>query len=142
MKESTLKYTNGEVTVLWKPSFCAHSTLCFRGLREVFDPTKRPWINMGGASTERIIEQVQKCPSGALTYTMNVHGVVHERAAATSMLVEPAPNGPLLVHGEVTIRDSHGNETQRSNVTAFCRCGHSRNKPLCDGSHVRVGFRG
>jgi uncharacterized Fe-S cluster protein YjdI len=64
------KYTNGEVTILWKPSKCIHSTICWKGeggLINVFDPRKKPWVNMEGASSDRIIEQVKRCPSGALS---------------------------------------------------------------------------
>lgn len=64
-------YTNGEVTVVWKPAICEHSAICFLGLPGVFDPTKRPWVNLPGAETERIIDQVKKCPSGALSYHLN-----------------------------------------------------------------------
>ena len=71
MPLSTLKYTNGEVTVVWKPDTCIHSKICWTELREVFDPFKRPWVNMEGSTTERIIEQVKKCPSGALSYYLN-----------------------------------------------------------------------
>ncbi len=65
------KYTNGDITITWKPGVCQHSTLCWKGLLQVFNPQKRPWVDMDGASTEQIIEQVGKCPSGALSYTMN-----------------------------------------------------------------------
>jgi len=71
MKEITKKYTNGEVTIVWKPSVCIHSAICFKGLGEVFDPRKRPWITPEHSTTEKIIEQVKKCPSGALTYFLN-----------------------------------------------------------------------
>lgn len=67
----TKKYTNGEVTIVWKPDTCTHSKKCWTGLLEVFDPRKRPWINMDGAETERIVEQVKQCPSGALGFYMN-----------------------------------------------------------------------
>ena len=71
MSQQTHKYSNGEITVVWKPGICQHSTICWKGLIEVFDPRKRPWINMDGATTEQIIEQVKKCPSGALSYFLN-----------------------------------------------------------------------
>lgn len=71
MSISKMKYTNGEVTFVWKPDLCIHSGNCARGLPEVFNPRAKPWINMDGASTEKIIEQVKKCPSGALSYFMN-----------------------------------------------------------------------
>jgi uncharacterized Fe-S cluster protein YjdI len=71
MPKSTHKYTNGEVTIVWKPEVCIHSTLCWKGLIEVFNPKEKPWIKPMGATTERIIEQVRKCPSGALSYFLN-----------------------------------------------------------------------
>jgi len=71
MKAITKKYTNGEVTVVWKPDTCIHSAICFKGLNEVFDPRKRPWITLENSDTEKIIDQVKKCPSGALTFYLN-----------------------------------------------------------------------
>ena len=71
MSKESFKYGNSEVTVVWKPKVCIHSTLCWKGLIEVFDPRVKPWIKMNGASSEKIIEQVKKCPSGALSYFMN-----------------------------------------------------------------------
>jgi uncharacterized Fe-S cluster protein YjdI len=71
MSRETFKYINGEVTVVWKPKVCIHSTVCWKGLIEVFNPKEKPWIKMDGAATERIIEQVRKCPSGALSFFMN-----------------------------------------------------------------------
>lgn len=64
-------YTNGEVTVVWQPKLCQHSGNCVRGLPSVFDYKKRPWVDANGATTEQIINQVNKCPSGALTFIIN-----------------------------------------------------------------------
>ena len=71
MKNIIKKYTNGEVTVTWEPAKCIHSTICFQGLPEVFDPRKRPWVTIEGADTNKIVDQIKECPSGALTYQMN-----------------------------------------------------------------------
>lgn len=71
MKVITKEYTNGEVTVVWKPTLCVHAGLCFRGLGEVFNPAKRPWITPENAPAQKIINQVQRCPSGALTFYLN-----------------------------------------------------------------------
>ena len=71
MDKITKKYSNGDITIVWKPDVCVHSKLCWTELLEVFDPRKRPWIDMTGAETERIIEQVQRCPSGALSFFRN-----------------------------------------------------------------------
>jgi uncharacterized Fe-S cluster protein YjdI len=71
MKEVTKHYSNGEVTVVWKNALCIHSGNCFRGLHEVFHPLQLPWITPERSTTEKIIEQVKQCPSGALSYFMN-----------------------------------------------------------------------
>ena len=71
MSESENTYTNGEITVTWKPGVCIHSAKCVRGLGEVFNVSARSWINMDGSGTDRIIKQVEQCPSGALSYFRN-----------------------------------------------------------------------
>ena len=67
----TKEYTNGEVTVVWKPEICTHSGVCVRGLPQVFQPREKPWVKIDAADTESIIEQVKQCPSGALSHYMN-----------------------------------------------------------------------
>lgn len=144
MKDITTKYTNGEVTIVWKPNVCIHSTICWKGnnaLPEVFKPAERPWIKPEGATTERIIEQVKKCPSGALSYYMNQDAEAPVSTSVESM-VEVMPNGPLLIYGNITVKDIQGNEIRKNKVTAFCRCGDSGNKPYCDGTHTKNNFKG
>ena len=142
MKEGlTRKYTNGEVTVVWKPELCIHSTRCFRGLPAVFDPRKRPWVTMSGAPTSDIIAQVEQCPSGALSILRRAGTDVPAQQPAPAF-VEVMPDGPLLVHGDILVKRTDGTEDRSSMTTAFCRCGSSGRKPYCDGSHRRVGFRG
>jgi len=69
--EKKIKYANEKITVIWKPEFCQHSTRCFTQLPEVFNPLIKKWINPDDASSEKIMEQVKRCPSGALTYIIN-----------------------------------------------------------------------
>lgn len=71
MKEVTKHYTNGEVTIVWKNSLCSHSANCVRGLPEVFNSKTTPWIKPENASSDKLIEQVNRCPSGALSFFMN-----------------------------------------------------------------------
>jgi uncharacterized Fe-S cluster protein YjdI len=71
VSESEKTYSNGEITVIWKPGICIHSGKCVQGLGEVFNVSARPWINIDGASTGRIIKQVEQCPSGALSCVRN-----------------------------------------------------------------------
>lgn len=65
------KYSNGTITVVWQPAECIHAGVCFRSLRRVFDPVRRPWIDLSGAETEEIIDIVERCPSQALTFFWN-----------------------------------------------------------------------
>ena len=63
----TDEYTNGEVTILWKPSLCAHAGVCVKMLPKVYNPKNRPWITPENATSKEIINQVSNCPSGALS---------------------------------------------------------------------------
>ena len=74
MAQTIFKYSNGEVTVIWQPEFCILSSNCVRGLPEVFKPKEKPWITPENSTTEKIIQQVKKCPDGALSYFMNQQG--------------------------------------------------------------------
>ena len=60
-----------------------------------------------------------------------------------SVKVTPLNNGPIRIEGEFEIRDAQGNlfGLAGRTVISLCRCGHSANKPFCDGSHARVGFQ-
>ncbi len=63
----TKEYTNGEVTILWKPEKCVHSGICVKTLPKVYHPQERPWIKIENATSEELIHQIALCPSGALS---------------------------------------------------------------------------
>ena len=67
-REGQRTYDNGEIRVIWRPALCAHSAVCVAGLPEVFRPGARPWIDLAGIPGERIVAQVEQCPSGALSW--------------------------------------------------------------------------
>ncbi len=147
MPQKTFHYTNGEITIEWKPETCIHSTICFKGLGEVFNPQRRPWIEMSHADTEKIKQQIHQCPSGALSYTVNEKEPVlsplpdvKEDVKLTT--IECLKNGPYLVRETITIKKADGTEETRVGSTALCRCGASASKPFCDGSHGKIGFEG
>lgn len=138
--DATREYSNGEITVVWQAAKCVHSGICFAGLARVFNPRRRPWVDLSQASTAAIVAQVNECPSGALSLKAPAPGAA--ASVESERIVEVTPNGPLLVYGNVTVKRADGAETKHHKVTAFCRCGASGNKPYCDGSHRKVGFNG
>lgn len=148
MALETLKYTNNEITVAWKPKACIHSTICWKGLIEVFNPKEKPWVKIHGATTEQIIEQVKKCPSGALSYYFNKEIIADDTAekmiaeSTSNTKIEVSPNGPYLIKTECLIIHADGNEELKTGTVALCRCGASSTKPYCDGSHRKIGFEG
>jgi uncharacterized Fe-S cluster protein YjdI len=157
------QYSNGDITVFWKPSKCIHATTCFRELIEVFNPGRRPWVNMTAAPSRRIIEVVNKCPTQALEWKYNKEMDPEELKSNYTVGEEVTPNtlskdlstenlkdkpvqvnimkdGPIVVEGDFNIIGSEGNELKSMIMTSFCRCGESKNMPYCDGKHRKTGF--
>ena len=140
-QEKIKEYANGDLTVVWKPAKCIHSTICVKTLPQVYDPNAKPWIKAENATVDELKAQIDLCPSGALTYRMAGESTTaFEGPEAINVnLVE---NGPLMVAGSIEITYPDGSKVQREKNTAFCRCGASANKPFCDGAHKKVGFTG
>ncbi|XLS30503.1 (4Fe-4S)-binding protein [Flavobacteriaceae bacterium M23B6Z8] len=65
------EYTNGEITVVWDDSICIHSGNCVKGSPSVFKPRERPWVKIDESTSEAIMNTIDTCPSGALTYYKN-----------------------------------------------------------------------
>lgn len=61
------EYTNGKITIVWKPDLCIHSGICVKTLPKVYNLQERPWIKMENATTQELLAQVAQCPSGALS---------------------------------------------------------------------------
>ena len=66
-----IEYPNAEITIIWQPSLCRHSGICVQMLPQVYYPAERPWIKPFNAATEQLINQINNCPSGALSYKFN-----------------------------------------------------------------------
>lgn len=142
-KEIVKEYTNGDLTVVWKPAKCIHAGICVNTLPQVYDPKAKPWIKAENATIEELQAQINQCPSGALSYYMKgEQPVAAAEATPAATKVEIFANGPLVVHGTLSVTDAEGHTTQKENRTFFCRCGQSANKPYCDGTHKKVGFEG
>ncbi len=137
-KKKTREYTNGELTIVWEPGICSHSEVCINCLPEVYNPYGKPWITIEKATTEQLKEQLNKCPSGALSYYINAEGSKSEPIATK---IKVMPNGPLIITGSIEITDGNGN-TEIKTKASFCRCGASAKQPYCDGTHKKIGFKG
>ncbi|MBS1664450.1 MAG: (4Fe-4S)-binding protein [Bacteroidetes bacterium] len=77
MAEIVKKYKKGDLTIVWKPGVCIHSTVCWKaatGLPAVFNPFEKPWIKVDNATEEELMAQIKKCPSGALSFYVGEEG--------------------------------------------------------------------
>jgi len=138
-KEIVKEYKNGDLTVIWKPTKCIHAAECVNRLPNVYNPNDKPWIKVENASIEELKEQIEACPSGALTYDFRGS---NNNDGQNEIEIKVLENGPLLVSGNLNIKKPDGSNEVKSNSTAFCRCGASNNKPYCDGNHKDINFIG
>jgi hypothetical protein len=108
-----------------------------RGLAKVFQHGRKPWIEPDHARAEQVAEVIHRCPSGALRYT-------HKGTAGPNHAHPPGirvrKDGPYEIRGGVPLRTSFWMEHASRQIYTLCRCGASRNKPFCDGSHGRIKF--
>lgn len=130
-------YTGKKIVIHDNRSICAHAGYCTDGLAAVFRYGKQPWIDPDGADVEAIAETVRKCPSGALSYSLQDAGQ-DQPGEAPSITV--TGNGPYAVKGPVALAGVAFGEGASKTRYTLCRCGGSRNKPFCDGTHHSTGF--
>lgn len=130
-------YRGRRITVHDNRRMCAHAGYCTDGLPAVFKYGNEPWIDPDGAEVEAIIDRVHACPSGALSYSIDgVPSPAHSQPPAITV----TKNGPYAVAGDIALEgDSRGQESSAGHFT-LCRCGDSKNKPYCDGSHWQAAF--
>jgi uncharacterized Fe-S cluster protein YjdI len=131
------EYSNEEIVVCWNPDLCIHAQECIKGLPQVFNRESRPWVNIKGADSEEIMKVIDRCPSGALSYRIVKKAGESEKTFAQIKVMK---NGPLLVEGSCALLDKTGKEIASNGHFALCRCGGSKNKPFCDGTHIKIGF--
>lgn len=162
MESGERKYKNKDITVYWKPSSCIHASACTSGLPEVFDPDKRPWVNMEGSETDKIIKVVDRCPVDALTWKWNDEeknrdiGPEHPNHiknmrrslmekddidSSRTATINLMDDGPFVINGGFFLERENGTRSRFSGTVSLCRCGASKMKPFCDGSHRTTGFK-
>jgi CDGSH-type Zn-finger protein/uncharacterized Fe-S cluster protein YjdI len=132
------RYQGAAIAVTFDAARCVHSAECTRGLPSVFEPLARPWINADGADPDAIAAQVRRCPSGALRVE-RPDGVTE--APPETNTATPTVDGPTYLRGDLALLGADGNTALRDTRMALCRCGASQNKPFCDRSHRKAGFK-
>nr|MDA3954119.1 CDGSH iron-sulfur domain-containing protein [Bacteroidales bacterium] len=93
-----------------------------------------------GATTNEMINQVKKCPSGALSFYLNNDKQKGEEKMS-DVKIDLMENGPILINGKIELKNSNGDLIPTETTAALCRCGGSKNKPFCDGTHVTADFK-
>jgi CDGSH-type Zn-finger protein/uncharacterized Fe-S cluster protein YjdI len=125
-------YTGKDIEIGFEMARCIHARNCFLKLPQVFDPTRRPWIDPEAAPVEYIAAMIRTCPSGALTFARTDGGRGEAPPGVNRIAV--LENGPLALAGDLVV---DGEEMTRATL---CRCGKSSRKPFCDYGHVGDGF--
>ncbi|MFE9442131.1 (4Fe-4S)-binding protein [Streptomyces sp. NPDC006602] len=118
-----------EITVTFEARRCLHAAECLNGAPEVFDASRRPWIQPDAAPADRLAEVVRRCPSGALQYAL-ADGRRETPDRPTHIIRTPA--GQLVVRGELSLDTQEGTHTETRAV--LCGCGNSQLQPYCDHS--------
>jgi uncharacterized Fe-S cluster protein YjdI len=132
------EYADERIAVTWEPRYCIHVAACLMEQPRVFNAMRRPWIDLTQAEADDIAQAVLGCPTGALHFRRLDGG--EQEAPPAETTVQPRRNGPLFVRGNVRIIDQNENVVREDTRVALCRCGQSRNKPFCDGTHRAIGF--
>jgi CDGSH-type Zn-finger protein len=128
-------YSGEGITMTDDESICAGFAYCdcFGSVWAEIEQTDNPAVK------ERLEKQISKCPSGRLQYFLN------DNPEPIEIKYEPTiaciPDGPLWVLGKIPVEAPDGFVYEIRNRLLLCRCGHSGNKPFCDGTHVSIGFK-
>lgn len=125
-------------------SICAESGFCGNRLKNIAKLAKE---TDEAITRAQVIAMVERCPSGSYTYSLTEDGPDIEPdfptqiALATEMTSEGPIQGPLWVTGGIPVERADGQPMETRNRVTLCRCGHSENKPLCDGTHRKMGIQ-
>ena len=121
------------VTVSYTPVLCSHAAECQRASRAIFDPKRKPWVEVSEGGMAEVLSAVGKCPSGALSVNIGtLDQPMHLTDAEVDITIEK--NGPYRVRN-IPIETDVSNDGSSPSKFVLCRCGMSKNKPFCDGTH-------
>lgn len=126
-------YKGKDISITFDGTRCIHSRRCVLGLPDVFQANvEGPWIKPDNAPAEELAALARNCPSGAITYQRHDGGL--EEGAPAVNTIRIMEDSPYYVHAEIDL------DGKNENRATLCRCGASKNKPYCDGSHHEIEF--
>lgn len=129
-------YPGSDITVKDDRSICMHAGFCSNEISNVWQMTQESSDTQVRA---QIIAMVERCPSGALSYALAPDGPIVESDLPKEIAL--TPDGALWASGGIPIERADGQPFEVRNRVTLCRCGASKNKPLCDGTHSDVEFK-
>jgi CDGSH-type Zn-finger protein/uncharacterized Fe-S cluster protein YjdI len=142
VKDKRKNYVGKGITIHDNRKICSHAAECVNNLPSVFKLNARPWISPDAAETkEEIINTIKKCPSGALSYS--VDGMEYRDQNDRMPIITVSKGGPYLVTGGIDLIGDNIKWAEGSSKEHYvlCRCGASNNKPFCDGMHRLINFK-
>jgi uncharacterized Fe-S cluster protein YjdI/CDGSH-type Zn-finger protein len=142
VKDKRKNYVGKGITIHDNRKICSHAAECVNNLPSVFKLNARPWISPDAAETkEEIINTIKKCPSGALSYSID--GIEYRDQNETKPMITVSKGGPYHITGGIDLigEDIKWAEGSSKEHYVLCRCGASNNKPFCDGMHRLINFK-
>ena len=137
-KDEVLTYEGKDITVHYNRLLCSHAAECGKLNKAAFDSSRKPWIKPDNATAEEIKNIVKACPSGALRFSEN--GQDPEKLGTDVVGIIAEKDGPYRVAG-IPLLSASPAEGAHAEKFVLCRCGASKNKPYCDGSHFDIGWK-
>jgi CDGSH-type Zn-finger protein len=140
-KDKRKNYVGKKITIHDNRKICSHAAECVNNLPSVFKINARPWIKPDAAEMEEIINTIRKCPSGALSYSLD--GIEYQDQNERKPLITVSKDGPYYATGGVDLIGDNIQWAEGSSKEHYvlCRCGASNNKPFCDGMHRVINFK-
>ncbi len=141
IKDKRKDYLGRRITVHDNRRICSHAAECINNLPSVFKLNSRPWIDPDASEVNKIVDTIEKCPSGALSYSID--GIEYRDQNDRNPMVTLSKNGPYVVTGGVELIGNNiqfGDGASKEHYT-LCRCGASNIKPFCDGMHKVINFK-
>ena len=140
-KDKRKNYVGKTITIHDNRKICSHAAECVNNLPSVFKLNARPWINPDAAEIEEIIDTIRKCPSGALSYSLDE--IEYRDQSERKPMITVSKDGPYHVTGSIDLIGDNIQWAEGASKEHYtlCRCGASNNKPFCDGMHRTVNFK-